>query len=101
MGALVGAGLDRTKPRDQPDKAKAWRQLPPNTILAQDANNHDIPYHTITSIDLKNPGFLSDAEIQVKTPRHTYTWVMDTNKEEFASVITLFQQILPDKTRIK
>jgi hypothetical protein len=101
VGALIGAGLDATLKRGQKDKVAQLHQLTPDQILAKDKNNREILFNNIKVIELKNPGFLSDGDIKVKVPDGEYNWIMEVDKDEFKKVITIIQNIIPNKVIIK
>jgi hypothetical protein len=101
VGALIGAGLDATLKRGQKDKVAQLHQLTPDQILVKDKNNREILFNNIKVIELKNPGFLSDGDIKVKVPDGEYNWIMEVDKDEFKKVITIIQNIIPNKVIIK
>jgi len=101
VGALIGAGLDATLKRGRKDKVAQLHQLTPDQILAKDKNNREILFNNIKVIELKNPGFLSDGDIKVKVPNGEYNWIMEVDKDEFKKVITIIQNIVPNKVIIK
>lgn len=101
LGALIGAGVDATLKRSGKEKVDQLHQLTPDQILAKDKNNREILFNNIKVIELKNPGFLSDGEIKIKVPDGEYNWIMEVDKDEFKKVITIIQNILPNKVLIK
>lgn len=102
LGAIVGAGLDAAFNKDKSDMIDELSQMTPDEILNQDKNNHEILYDDIVSIELKNPGFLSDGQITVFTSqKRRFDLVMETDKETFRKVITIFRNNTPVEIKVK
>ena len=58
-------------------------------------------YSNITEIELKKPGFLSSGEIIIAEPNRRFEWIFEVTKDEFQVVIEMFNEVLPNKVKIK
>ena len=101
LGSIVGAGVDATINRNKKTQQEVLSELMPDEILASDAQNWEMDYRNITGIELKNPGFLSTGEIILVEPNRRFEWIVDVSKDEFQVVIDMFNEVLPNKVKIK
>lgn len=101
MGGLIGAGIDARSSGGMTKKTLEYSQMTPDQMVAQDKKNFEIPYAIIQSVEMKQPGFIGQGEIKIKTQGKDHKFMLDTSKEIFAQYIQNFQQSLPGRVFVK
>ena len=101
VGGLIGAGLDARSSGGMTKKTLEYSQMTPDQMIARDKKNFEIPYAIVQSVEMKQPGFIGQGEIKVKTQGKDYKFMLDTSKEIFAQYIQIFQQSLPGRVFVK
>ena len=101
VGGLIGAGLDARSSGGMTKKTLEYSQLTPDQMVAKDKKNFEISYAIIQSVEMKQPGFIGQGEIKVKTQGKDYKFMLDTSKEIFAEYIQTLNQALPGRVFVK
>jgi len=101
VGGLIGAGIDARSSGGMNKKTLEYSQMTPDQMIAKDKKNFEIPFVIIQSVEMKQPGFMGQGEIKVKTQGKDYRFMLDTSKEIFAQYIQTFNQSLPGKVFVK
>jgi len=101
IGGLIGAGLDARSAGGMTKKTLELSQMSPDQMIAQDKKNFEIPYVSIQSVEMKEPGFMGQGEIKVKASGKDHRFMLETSKEIFAQYIQAFNQSLPGRVYVK
>ena len=101
VGGLIGAGLDARSSGGMTKKTLEYSQMSPDQMLGQDKKNFEIQFASIQSVEMKNPGFIGQGEIKIKTSGKDHRFMIDTSKEIFAQYIQTFNQALPGRVFVK
>ncbi len=101
VGGLIGAGIDARSSGGMTKKTLEYSQMMPEQMLAQDKKNFEIPFMSIQSVEMKEPGFIGQGEIKVKTGGKDHRFMIDTSKEIFAEYVQTFHQALPGRVFVK